>query len=54
MGELHLEIIETKLRDEFMVPITTSEPIVVYQETIEKPCRANRGQDAKQAHKVLH
>lgn len=36
MGELHLEIIETKLKDEFMVPITTSEPIVVYHETIEK------------------
>jgi elongation factor 2 len=36
MGELHLEVIETKLRDEFMVPITTSEPIVVYHETIEK------------------
>jgi elongation factor 2 len=36
MGELHLEIIETKLRDEFLVPITTSEPIVVYHETIEK------------------
>ncbi len=34
MGELHLEIIETKLRDEFMIPITTSEPIVVYHETI--------------------
>ncbi len=37
MGELHLETIETKLRDEFMVPITTSEPIVVYHETIDKP-----------------
>lgn len=36
MGELHLEVIETKLRDEFSVPITTSEPIVVYQETIER------------------
>jgi elongation factor 2 len=36
MGELHLEIIETKLRDEFKIPIVTSEPIVVYQETIEK------------------
>ncbi|MDE1871625.1 MAG: elongation factor EF-2 [Candidatus Micrarchaeota archaeon] len=35
MGELHLEIIETKLKDEFMVPITTSEPIVVYHETLE-------------------
>ncbi len=36
MGELHLEVIETKIRDEFHVPITTSEPIVVYKETIEK------------------
>lgn len=34
MGELHLEIIETKLRDEYKIPITTSEPIVVYKETI--------------------
>ncbi len=36
MGELHLEVIETKIRDEFKVPITTSEPIVVYRETIER------------------
>ncbi len=36
MGELHLEVIETKIRDEFKIPITTSEPIVVYKETIEK------------------
>ena len=36
MGELHLEIVETKLRDDFGVPITTSEPIVVYLETIDK------------------
>jgi elongation factor 2 len=36
MGELHLEIIETKLRDDFKIQIISSEPIVVYQETIEK------------------
>lgn len=36
MGELHLEVIETKLKDEFGVQIQTSEPIVVYHETIEK------------------
>jgi len=35
MGELHLEVIETKLRDEFKIPIISSEPIVLYQETIE-------------------
>jgi elongation factor 2 len=36
MGELHLEIIETKLKDDFKIPIIASEPIVVYKETIEK------------------
>ncbi len=35
MGELHLEVKETKLRDEFKIPIATSEPIVLYTETIE-------------------
>jgi elongation factor 2 len=35
MGELHLEIVETKLRDDFNVPIISSEPIVLYQEAIE-------------------
>ncbi len=36
MGELHLEIVETKLKDDFKIQITTSEPIVVYRETIER------------------
>jgi elongation factor 2 len=36
MGELHLEVIETKLKDDFGINIVTSEPIVVYQETIER------------------
>ncbi len=35
MGELHLEIKETKLKDDFKIPIITSEPIVVYNETVE-------------------
>ncbi len=35
LGELHLEIIETKLRDEYKIPIITSDPIVVYRETVE-------------------
>ncbi|MCL4411559.1 elongation factor EF-2 [Candidatus Marsarchaeota archaeon] len=34
MGELHLEIIETKLRDDFKIPVITSPPIVIYRETI--------------------
>jgi len=33
-GELHLEIIEYKIRNEKKVPITTSPPIVVYREAL--------------------
>jgi elongation factor 2 len=43
MGELHLEVIETKIRDEYKIPITTSEPIVVYRETIEKEVKDVEG-----------
>ncbi|HUB92330.1 MAG TPA: elongation factor EF-2 [Candidatus Saccharimonadales bacterium] len=43
MGELHLEVIETKLRDEHKINITTSEPIVVYKETIEKTVKDVEG-----------
>ncbi len=43
MGELHLEIIETKLKDDYKVNIVTSEPIVVYRETIEKETKDVEG-----------
>jgi elongation factor 2 len=35
MGELHLEIIETKLKDDYKINIIAGAPIVVYRETIE-------------------
>ncbi|OIO26231.1 elongation factor EF-2 [Candidatus Micrarchaeota archaeon CG1_02_55_22] len=35
MGELHLEIIEYKIANERGVPITTSQPIVVYEEALQ-------------------
>ena len=34
MGELHLEITEYRIEKEHGIPITTSEPIVVYRETV--------------------
>ena len=37
MGELHLEIIENRIKTEKHVDIKTSTPIVVYRETITKP-----------------
>lgn len=36
MGELHLEITEYRIRNEYGVDIITSEPIVVYRESIAK------------------
>ena len=36
MGELHLEIIENRIRTEKGVEVKTSEPIVVYRETVSK------------------
>ncbi|MEK6968491.1 MAG: elongation factor EF-2 [Nanoarchaeota archaeon] len=36
MGELHLEVIENRIRTEKGVEVTTSPPIVVYRETISK------------------
>ena len=37
MGELHLEVIENRIRREKGVDVITSPPIVVYRETITKP-----------------
>jgi elongation factor 2 len=43
MGELHLEIIETKLKNDYKIDVQTSEPIVVYRETIEKETKNVEG-----------
>ncbi|MFH1248557.1 MAG: elongation factor EF-2 [archaeon] len=37
MGELHLEIIENRIKTEKGVEVKTSEPIVVYRETVTRP-----------------
>lgn len=37
MGELHLEIVENRIKDEKGVSIKTSNPIVVYREAVTKP-----------------
>jgi elongation factor 2 len=36
MGELHLEVIENRIRDEKGLEVKTSDPIVVYRETVTK------------------
>ena len=43
MGELHLEVIENRIRTEKGVEVQTSPPIVVYRETITKPSQEIAG-----------
>ncbi len=43
MGELHLEIIENRIKTEKGVEVKTSEPIVVYRETVMKKGRTGEG-----------
>jgi elongation factor G len=41
MGELHLEILEDRVRREFHVPILSGEPLVSYRETITQKAETN-------------
>ncbi|MEN9626248.1 MAG: hypothetical protein RL557_576 [archaeon] len=43
MGELHLEIIENRIKTEKGVEVKTSEPIVVYRETVMKQGQQGEG-----------
>ena len=43
MGELHLEIIENRIKTEKGLEVITSEPIVVYREAITKPSKEAMG-----------
>lgn len=43
MGELHLEIIENRIKTEKNIDVKTSAPIVVYRETVEKESETMMG-----------
>jgi elongation factor 2 len=43
MGELHLEIIENRIKTEKGVDVVTSAPIVVYRESVDKPGEVGEG-----------
>ncbi len=43
MGELHLEIVENRIKTEKGVDVKTSEPIVVYRETVMKKGQTGEG-----------
>ncbi len=43
MGELHLEIIENRIKSEKGLPVKTSQPIIVYRETVSKESPSAEG-----------
>ncbi len=53
MGELHLEIVANRIRTEKNVEINTSEPIVVYRETITKKSKEFEGRSPNK-HNVFY
>ncbi|MFH1393891.1 MAG: elongation factor EF-2 [Candidatus Micrarchaeota archaeon] len=51
-GELHLEIIEYKIKNEKKIPIITSPPIVVYQEALIGPAGPIEGKSPNKHNKL--
>ncbi len=54
MGELHLEVIENRIKTEKGVEITTSPPIVVYREAVTKPSTAEAEGKSPNKHNKLY
>ena len=54
MGELHLEIIENRIRTEKGVDISTSPPVVVYRETVTAPSTAEAEGKSPNKHNRLY
>ena len=52
MGELHLEIIENRIKSEKGLDIQTSPPVVVYRETINKPGQECEGKSPNKHNKL--
>ena len=52
MGELHLEIIENRIKTEKGLEIKTSSPIVVFRETITKPSGIYEGKSPNKHNKL--
>ena len=52
MGELHLEVIENRIKTEKGVEIVTSNPIVVYRETITKKSEEAEGKSPNKHNKI--
>jgi len=53
MGELHLEIIENRIKTEKGLNVNTSEPVVVFRETVTKKSREFEGKSPNKHNKFI-
>ncbi len=52
LGDLHLEIIEYRIKNDFKIPIKTSPPIVVYRESVRKAAGPVEGKSPNKHNKL--
>lgn len=52
LGDLHLQIIEYRVVNDFGVEVTTGNPIVVYRESVSKPSQVYEGKSPNKHNKI--
>jgi len=52
LGDLHLQIIEYRVRNDFGVDVVTGKPIVVYRESVSKPSQIYEGKSPNKHNKL--
>lgn len=52
LGDLHLQIIEYRVANDFGIPIKTGQPIVVYRESVSKPSSVKEGKSPNKHNKL--
>lgn len=52
LGDLHLQIIEYRVANDFGIPIKTGNPIVVYRESVSKPSQVYEGKSPNKHNKI--
>lgn len=52
LGDLHLQILEYRVQNDFGIPINVSEPIVVYRESVLKQTQVHEGKSPNKHNKI--
>ncbi len=52
LGDLHLQIIEYRIQNDFGIPVKTGQPIVVYRESVAKQTNIHEGKSPNKHNKI--